>query len=122
MSTPRPYIIRDGVTANIQGCCALEYNVSEKRLKLAVQPERCFLVVGTEDEDQHHLGYLLMHLNQAHQIATVEDMLVTCPSRQQGIGSKLLQVAQQWGTRTRRCALGGRSSNQKLPCDSVFFA
>lgn len=71
------------------------YPVDEMRLRLALPREICYLVaVGKEEPIM--LGYLTMRPEPIHQIAVVQDILVSQQFRRRGVGTKLLNVARSW--------------------------
>jgi GNAT superfamily N-acetyltransferase len=71
------------------------YPVDEKRLKLSLPQDHCFLVaVGKDSTDI--LGYLTMWRDDAHQLVRIRDLVIGRSHRQQGLGTKLLNVARNW--------------------------
>ncbi len=71
------------------------YPMDEKRLRLALPHEQCFLVATGRDEPEV-FGYLTMRNDETHSIALIQDVVISRPFRRQRIGSRLLKVAQQW--------------------------
>lgn len=74
------------------------YASNVERLKLALAPDKCFIVAVTKDESQRMLAYLTMSLDPSHQIALVQDLVVSKAFRRNKVGSRLLAVAQQWAS------------------------
>ena len=73
----------------------IEYPSDELRLQLALPPEICSLVVAGKDEPTM-LGYLTLRVQVVHQIALIQDIVVSQQFRRRGIGSRLLAVARRW--------------------------
>lgn len=71
--------------------------IDEKRLRTALQPNHCFLVAASKD-DQRILGYLAMMTDELNQIGWVRDILVSQPYRRLKIASRLLNVARRWAS------------------------
>lgn len=71
------------------------YPADEMRLVLALPREVCYLVAVGKDEPTM-LGYLTMRPEPIHQIAFVQDIVVSRQFRRRGIGTKLLNVARIW--------------------------
>ena len=74
---------------------AVEYPISEWRLRLALPATQCFLVAVGRD-DPRTLGFLTMRQDFTHRIALVQDVVVSRPFRRRRIGTRLLRVARQW--------------------------
>lgn len=73
----------------------VHYPAAERRLRLALPREQCFLVaVGKEEPTT--LGYLTMRHDPAHDIAIIGDLVVTRALRRRRIGSRLLRAARMW--------------------------
>jgi ribosomal protein S18 acetylase RimI-like enzyme len=71
------------------------YPIDETRLRLALPPEMCYLVAAGKDEPIM-LGYLTMRPQVVHQIALIQDIIVSRQFRKHGVGSRLLAVARRW--------------------------
>ena len=71
------------------------YPFDERRLRLAIPPEQCFLVAVGRDQPEV-LGYLTMQTDQTYRIARVMDLVIARPYRQRRIATRLLNVARQW--------------------------
>lgn len=71
--------------------------MSGARLKEALTPQHCFLVVA-ERETQAIWAYLTMRGDVPSGIALIQDMVVDSPYRRHGIGRKLFMIARQWAT------------------------
>jgi GNAT superfamily N-acetyltransferase len=76
------------------------YPMDEKRLRLALPADSCFIVAtghdGGGEAAQHVLGYLTMRYDPVHNNATIQDLVVDRPLRRYKVGSRLLNVARQW--------------------------
>lgn len=72
-----------------------EYPADEYRLRLALPPEQCFLVVVSKD-GQELLAYLTMRNDAAYHTARIQDLVVSRPYRRRHIGTRLVNVARQW--------------------------
>lgn len=73
----------------------IEFPSDELRLRLALPPEICYLVAVGKDEATM-LGYLTMRLQVVHQIALIQDIVVSQQFQRCGIGTRLLAVARRW--------------------------
>jgi len=71
------------------------YPFDEKRLRLSLPKDQCFLV-AVRREQPEVLGYLAMHSDPVYGIARVIDLVVSRPYRQQRIATRLLNIARQW--------------------------
>lgn len=71
------------------------FPADEDRIRLALPPEHCFLVIESRDHGEL-LGYLTMHSNPVQRIAHLQDLVISQPFRRRRVGSRLLQVARQW--------------------------
>jgi GNAT superfamily N-acetyltransferase len=71
------------------------YPADERRLRLALPSEHCFLVAVRKNA-RDLLGYLTMRSDPVHRIALIQDLVVSQPYRRSRIGSRLLNVARQW--------------------------
>ena len=71
------------------------YAASEKRLRLVLPADQCFLVTVTKEANEV-LGYLTMRRDEAYQIALIQDIVVSYPYRRQHIGTRLMSIARQW--------------------------
>lgn len=71
------------------------YPADERRLRLSLPPEQCFLVMVRRDEPEI-LGYLTMSSLAAYDLARIHDLVISYPYRRHGLGTRLLKVARQW--------------------------
>jgi len=71
------------------------YPADERRLRLALPPDQCFLVLVRRDEPEI-LGYLTMSSLPAHRLARIHDLVISHPYRRNRLGTRLLNVARQW--------------------------
>jgi ribosomal protein S18 acetylase RimI-like enzyme len=74
------------------------YPQSERRLKLALEANQCFLTAyaTSDDDDPVLLGYLTMRADPVHQAGWIQDIVVGRQFRRQGIGTRLVKVATRW--------------------------
>jgi GNAT superfamily N-acetyltransferase len=72
-----------------------EIPAEPQRLRSAVEAHHCFLVAA-QRENSEILGYLTMRKDAIYRTALIQDLLISRPYRQRGIGSRLLKVARQW--------------------------
>jgi GNAT superfamily N-acetyltransferase len=71
------------------------YPFDEKRIRLSLPPDQCFLVaVGRDQPDV--LGYLTMRTDHAYGVARLMDLVVARSYRNQRIATRLLNIARQW--------------------------
>ena len=71
------------------------YPVDERRLRLALPSDQCFLV-AVEREQPDVFGYLTMRNDSTYRVARVTDLVVARPYRNHRIATRLLNVARQW--------------------------
>lgn len=71
------------------------YPFDERRLRLSLPPDHCFLVAVGRDQPEV-LGYLTMCTDNAYQIARIMDLVVARSYRNQRIATRLLNIARQW--------------------------
>jgi RimJ/RimL family protein N-acetyltransferase len=72
------------------------YAQSEPRLRHALQPDQCLLVAALEDTPQTPLGYLTMSPDPTAHTARLRDVVVGRDYRRQGVGLRLMSIAQRW--------------------------
>lgn len=72
-----------------------EYPASDKRLQAALAAQHGFLVAASRDHAEL-LGYMTIYSDPVYHIACVRDLVVSRPYRQNGIGTRLLNIARQW--------------------------
>ena len=65
-------------------------------LEIALQQKYCFIVLVESTSDML-LGYICMRVDTTHQVAYLQDIVIDKPYRRQGLGSRLLNVANLWG-------------------------
>lgn len=71
------------------------HNTDKTRLQHAIRQKGCFILM-LEPESDMLLGYVSMRVNETYKIAHLQDIVVDKPFRKQGLGSRLLRIAQQW--------------------------
>jgi GNAT superfamily N-acetyltransferase len=71
------------------------YPFDERRLRLSIPPEQCFLVAVARDQPEV-LGYLAMLTDPTYHVARVMDLVVARPYRQRRIATRLLNIGRQW--------------------------
>jgi GNAT superfamily N-acetyltransferase len=74
---------------------SVDYPSSERRLRMALPSDHCFLVAVGRDEPET-LGYLTLRQDPTHGIAWVHDIVVARIYRRRKIGTRLLKIARQW--------------------------
>ncbi|GIL13451.1 MAG: GNAT family N-acetyltransferase [Chloroflexi bacterium] len=72
-----------------------EYPSDEQRLRLALAPDQCFLVVAGKTEPDI-LAYLTMRRDPVYRLALIQDLVVSRPYRRRRIATRLLNVARRW--------------------------
>ncbi len=72
-----------------------DYPADERRLRLALPPDECFLVVASKDS-QDILAYLTLRADPVYRTALIQDVVVSRPYRRRRIGTRLVNVARQW--------------------------
>jgi GNAT superfamily N-acetyltransferase len=71
------------------------YPADERRLRLALATQHCFLAAVDRDADSV-LGYLVMSSIPARKVALIQDLVVDRSVRRRNIGGKLLTIARRW--------------------------
>lgn len=71
------------------------YPIDERRLRLSLPPDQCFLVAVGRDQPEA-LGYLTMRNDPVYKVARMTDLVVSRPYRSHRIATRLLNVARQW--------------------------
>jgi ribosomal protein S18 acetylase RimI-like enzyme len=95
-----------------------EFVPAERRLRLALNNNDCFLVASARD-NQEVLGYLTMQHNPTHQIAYIQDLVVSRLYRRKRIGARLVTIAHQWAKERELLRLIIETSTQNYP--SILF-
>lgn len=100
------------------------YPIDESRLRLVLPAEHCFLVAAARENDEI-LGYLTMKNDRAHNVALIEDVLVSRPYRRHHIGARLVSIARQWAKEHNVTQLMVEVSTQNFPaltfCQHIGF-
>lgn len=96
-----------------------DYPVDEHRLRLALPPDHCFLVVASKD-GQDILAYLTMRADPVYRAARIQDVVVTRPYRRRRIASRLVHVARQWAKERGLTQLSIETSTRNYP--SIVFS
>jgi GNAT superfamily N-acetyltransferase len=111
-------------TEHLPRTMEVAYPVDERRLRLALPEEHCFLVALNRDT-QEVIGYLTMRGDPTHRIALVHDLVVSRPFRRNGIGSRLLNVARRWAKERRLTLLSIELQTKNFPgitfCQQMGF-
>lgn len=71
------------------------YQANAHHLRLSIPHDQCFLVAVAKGTHEY-LGYLTLRHDPVHQIALVQDVVISLPYRRQRIGTRLLNAARQW--------------------------
>lgn len=66
------------------------------RLRQSLTPNHCFLVAAGRESGEL-LGYLAMSSDLSYGLAHIHDLVVSRPFRRHRVGTRLLNVARQWG-------------------------
>lgn len=90
----------------------------EARLHAALPPQQCLLVAQAKDESEV-LGYLTMRADSPHQIALIQDIVVSRPYRRARIGTRLLSAARQWAKEHLLLTLCAENQTKNYP--AVLF-
>jgi len=69
---------------------------NERRLRLALHDETCFLVAVGKADAQMMLGYLTMSYDPIHQNALIQDLIVSQEFRHSDVTTRLFGVARRW--------------------------
>lgn len=72
-----------------------EYTADERRLRLALPAEHCFMVAAMRDGGEL-MGYLSLRQDPVYQTAWIQDVVVSRPYRRHRIGTRLVSAARQW--------------------------
>ena len=86
-------------TERLPRAMEVDYAPSKRRLQLALPESQCFLVASGRAADAappETLGFLVMSYDPMHQMARVQDLVVSRPFRRRRIGTRLLRIARQW--------------------------
>lgn len=83
------------------------------------QPESCFLVAVEKDGDTL-LGYLSLRTEAAYGAAFIQDVVVEYPFRRQGVGTRLLNIAERWATELGLRRMFFETETHNYP--SILFA
>jgi ribosomal protein S18 acetylase RimI-like enzyme len=92
-------------TERLPRAMEVDYALSKRRLQLALPESQCFLVASGRAADEAEseilaepetLGFLVMSYDPMHEIARVQDLVVSRIFRRRRIGTRLLRIARQW--------------------------
>ncbi len=92
----------------------LMHNASEDRLRQALPRQQGFLVAISKD-DNDLLGYVALYNDEAHDIAWMQDIVVSRPYRRHHIATRLLNVARAWAKEQGRSRLMVETRTQNYP-------
>lgn len=90
----------------------VDYVTDENRLKRALAPAHCFLVV---EEAEQVIGYLTMRFDPIHEIGMIQDVVVTRPYRRHKVGGRLLKVARRWATESQLAVMMAETQTKNYP-------
>jgi GNAT superfamily N-acetyltransferase len=90
------------------------YPADERRLRLAIPEEHCFLI-AEEQESGDILGYTVLRQEPAHRLALLQDLVVDRPYRRNHIGARLLNIARRWGREHELARLLAEIHTQNYP-------
>ncbi|HEX2905422.1 MAG TPA: GNAT family N-acetyltransferase [Phototrophicaceae bacterium] len=96
-----------------------ECPANEHRLRLALPPDQCFLVVASKDSDDI-LAYLTMRSDPAYQLALIQDLVVARAYRRRRIGTRLVNVARQWAKEHHLSRLTAEVQTRNYPAISFY--
>ena len=71
------------------------YDADERRIRLALPSDQCFLVAVAKDSPEI-LGYMTMRHDPVYRAARIQDVVVSSPYRRHHIGTRLVNIARQW--------------------------
>lgn len=83
------------ITQRLPRTLETEHPSNEHRLRLALPPDQCFLVVASK-ESPDILAYLTMRCDPVYSAALIQDLVVSRPYRRRRIATRLVHVARQW--------------------------
>jgi GNAT superfamily N-acetyltransferase len=86
----------------------------EARLRAALPSDQCFLVAVAKPEPIL-LGYLTLRANLPHQIALVQDIVISRPYRRAKIATRLLSAARQWANEHNLLTLCAENQTKNYP-------
>jgi GNAT superfamily N-acetyltransferase len=110
-------------TEHLPRVMEVTHPIDERRLRLSLPDEQCFLVAVTRDsanEQEEILGYLTMHSNDSHRIAQLQDVVVAKPYRRHGIGSRLLSIARAWAREHKLVQISAEIPTKNYPAITFF--
>ena len=72
-----------------------KHETDPRHLEMAIHRRHCFVVMQESNTNQY-LGYVSMRVDETHQIAYLQDIVVDRPFRRRSLGSRLVNVARVW--------------------------
>lgn len=73
----------------------VEHPVNERRLRLSLPEDQCFLVTADRNEPDI-IAYLSMRYDPVWQTAWLQDIVVDADLRRQKLGTRLFKIARRW--------------------------
>jgi len=83
-------------TEHLPRTMRVQYKTDERRLRMTLPAQHCFIVASHREEKGLTIGFLAMRQEPAHKLAVIQDIVVHEPYRRQQIGTRLLNVARKW--------------------------
>jgi ribosomal protein S18 acetylase RimI-like enzyme len=93
---------------------AMDAEVSVDSAHIQAALDECFLVAANRNQPEV-IGFLTLRVDTAHQIALVQNLLVSRPYRRRHIGSRLLNAARQWARERQLARLTVEVATKNYP-------
>ncbi len=71
--------------------------VSPEQLQLALRNDFCFVVIQ-DNASNHLLGYITLRVDEASQVAYLQDIVIDRAYRRRSLGARLVHVARIWAS------------------------
>lgn len=72
-----------------------KHDVNPERLNHVLNQKQCFIVLEESTENEM-LGFISMRIDNAYQLAYLQDIVIDAPYCRQGLGRRLVNVARLW--------------------------